>query len=264
MASLRGNQNMSSGDVMARFLFAILRQKNLKDVDWTQVARDPALAQEITNGHAARMRYSRYKRQIDGPSGVRRPRNKNPDAKKAEKTPTKEKGKDVEEPIKRNCSDDEEVDATRIKLASTPDTLRDDMASPATPSFPTVQQPLVKTETCPSDHFSYAMYSASPTPVYDGGSEPQTIDDASPSVGQYQVLRSETPPSASCRLDTYPPASFGISDAQMGSSLLMDPYAGMWQSQQPILQYEPQSFFDGPGIEASLVKRESRWEDPYN
>ncbi|SPO05750.1 uncharacterized protein DNG_08437 [Cephalotrichum gorgonifer] len=46
---------------MTRFLFAILRQKCLKDIDWNEVARDPILAQPITNGHAARMRYSRFK-----------------------------------------------------------------------------------------------------------------------------------------------------------------------------------------------------------
>ncbi|KAH6645978.1 hypothetical protein BKA67DRAFT_540972 [Truncatella angustata] len=53
---------MSNNDnVMARFLFAILQQKNLKDIDWNKVACNPLLAQEITNGHAARMRYSRFR-----------------------------------------------------------------------------------------------------------------------------------------------------------------------------------------------------------
>ncbi|KAK6606400.1 hypothetical protein H4I96_04862 [Botrytis cinerea] len=34
-------------------------------IDWNKVAHDPILSQEITNGHAARMRYSRFKKQMD-------------------------------------------------------------------------------------------------------------------------------------------------------------------------------------------------------
>ncbi|EXU99880.1 hypothetical protein X797_007009 [Metarhizium robertsii] len=67
----------NSDNAMARFLFAILKQKNLKDVrlcsklslsciDWNQVAQDPVLLQPITNGHAARMRYSRFRATVTG------------------------------------------------------------------------------------------------------------------------------------------------------------------------------------------------------
>ncbi|KAM0325425.1 hypothetical protein ACHAQA_007411 [Verticillium albo-atrum] len=51
----------NSDNQMTRFLFAILKQKNLKDIDWNAVAHDPVLSQPITNGHAARMRYSRFR-----------------------------------------------------------------------------------------------------------------------------------------------------------------------------------------------------------
>ncbi|KAG8160546.1 hypothetical protein KVR01_010082 [Diaporthe batatas] len=54
----------NNDNVMARFLFAILQQKNLKDIDWNAVAHNPILAQEITNGHAARMRYSRFRNSL--------------------------------------------------------------------------------------------------------------------------------------------------------------------------------------------------------
>ncbi|TLD33306.1 hypothetical protein PspLS_00831 [Pyricularia sp. CBS 133598] len=50
---------------MCRLLFAMLKQKNLKDIDWNKVAADPVLLQPITNGHAARMRYSRFKASMD-------------------------------------------------------------------------------------------------------------------------------------------------------------------------------------------------------
>ncbi|KAK4120801.1 hypothetical protein N657DRAFT_683288 [Parathielavia appendiculata] len=66
---------MSNNDnVMARFLFAILQQKCLKDIDWNKVAHDPILAQPITNGHAARMRYSRFKAAMLGTEPQRRNR----------------------------------------------------------------------------------------------------------------------------------------------------------------------------------------------
>ncbi|KAF4126450.1 hypothetical protein GMORB2_0186 [Geosmithia morbida] len=53
----------------ARFLFAILKQKNLKDIDWNQVAQDPVLMQPISNGHAARMRYFRFRATVEGHEG---------------------------------------------------------------------------------------------------------------------------------------------------------------------------------------------------
>ena len=89
---------MANYDATIRLLYAILSQKCLKDVgpvslnlifmsplsnpftvlmskyqiDWNKVAHDPILSQEITNGHAARMRYSRFKKQMEGTAPVRR------------------------------------------------------------------------------------------------------------------------------------------------------------------------------------------------
>jgi len=59
---------------MARFLFAILKQKNLKDIDWNEVARDSVLVEEISNGHAARMRYARFRDAMLGVEPTRRNR----------------------------------------------------------------------------------------------------------------------------------------------------------------------------------------------
>ncbi|UPK90314.1 hypothetical protein LCI18_001249 [Fusarium solani-melongenae] len=56
----------NSENAMARFLLAILNQKNLKDIDWNQVAADPVLLQPITNGHAARMRFARFRATVNG------------------------------------------------------------------------------------------------------------------------------------------------------------------------------------------------------
>ncbi|KAI8188787.1 hypothetical protein K4K51_006101 [Colletotrichum sp. SAR 10_75] len=83
---------------MTRFLFAILKQKNLKDIDWNAVAHDPILAQPITNGHAARMRYSRFRSAMLGLEPQKRNRaavNKNRVTKsKKEPKPKKEEDDD--------------------------------------------------------------------------------------------------------------------------------------------------------------------------
>src|ERR1700759_4592776 len=62
MASLRRSKSLTPDGQTARFLYTILKQLDLKTVDWTIVAE----AIGITNGHAARMRYSRFKQQIEG------------------------------------------------------------------------------------------------------------------------------------------------------------------------------------------------------
>ncbi|KAI2620199.1 hypothetical protein GGS26DRAFT_315889 [Hypomontagnella submonticulosa] len=63
---------------MTRLLFVILQQKNLKDIDWNKVADDPLLAEKISNGHAARMRYSRFKTALLGHEPTRRNRTGQP------------------------------------------------------------------------------------------------------------------------------------------------------------------------------------------
>ncbi|KAH9217320.1 hypothetical protein DL95DRAFT_406944 [Leptodontidium sp. 2 PMI_412] len=103
MASLRKTQNMQNDNPTTRLLYAILSQKCLKDrdntpaiqsinsfihktsseetrlthppsnqqIDWNAVANNPILKLEnITNGHAARMRYSRFKKQMDALNGI--------------------------------------------------------------------------------------------------------------------------------------------------------------------------------------------------
>ncbi|KAI1341925.1 hypothetical protein F5Y15DRAFT_375687 [Xylariaceae sp. FL0016] len=78
--SSRRSSIMSSNNenAMARFLFAILQQKTLKDIDWNEVAHNPILSQPITNGHAARMRYSRFKSSLLGTEPTRRNRTTQP------------------------------------------------------------------------------------------------------------------------------------------------------------------------------------------
>ncbi|KAF7901296.1 hypothetical protein EAF00_003517 [Botryotinia globosa] len=53
-SSLNGKSHCASGTLTS-----------IAQIDWNKVAHDPILSQEITNGHAARMRYSRFKKQMD-------------------------------------------------------------------------------------------------------------------------------------------------------------------------------------------------------
>jgi hypothetical protein len=62
MASLRRNKTLSPDGQTARFLYTIIKQLDLKAIDWNMVAG----SLEITNGHAARMRYSRFKQHMEG------------------------------------------------------------------------------------------------------------------------------------------------------------------------------------------------------
>ncbi|KAJ5305939.1 hypothetical protein PENANT_c015G04198 [Penicillium antarcticum] len=56
----------------AKFLYTIIKQLDLKSINWNRVASEL----EISNGHAARMRYSRFRQQMDGTTGVARAKRK--------------------------------------------------------------------------------------------------------------------------------------------------------------------------------------------
>jgi hypothetical protein len=62
MASLRRSKTLSPDGQTARFLYTIIKQLDLKTIDWNEVAG----SLDITNGHAARMRFSRFKQHIEG------------------------------------------------------------------------------------------------------------------------------------------------------------------------------------------------------
>jgi hypothetical protein len=62
MATPRRNNTLSPDSLTARFLYTIIKQLDLRSIDWSQVAASLG----ITNGHAARMRYTRFKQQMEG------------------------------------------------------------------------------------------------------------------------------------------------------------------------------------------------------
>ncbi|KAJ5721829.1 uncharacterized protein N7483_009763 [Penicillium malachiteum] len=65
-----------------KFLYAMLKQLDLKTIDWNRVAVDI----QISNGHAARMRFSRFRNQMEGTTGAQRAaKKKNAKGKKGDK-----------------------------------------------------------------------------------------------------------------------------------------------------------------------------------
>ncbi|PYI03806.1 hypothetical protein BO78DRAFT_431857 [Aspergillus sclerotiicarbonarius CBS 121057] len=69
-----------------KFLYTIIKQLDLKSIDWSLVATELG----ISNGHAARMRYSRFKQQMEGIVPTPRPaRVKKAPKKAAKASPTK-------------------------------------------------------------------------------------------------------------------------------------------------------------------------------
>ncbi|RYP88815.1 hypothetical protein DL769_000229 [Monosporascus sp. CRB-8-3] len=167
----------NTDNAMTRFLFAILRQKNLKDIDWNKVAHDPILAQEITNGHAARMRYSRFRSAMLGLEPTRRNRTGPPKSRvtksKKEAKPKKDGGVKSESaaasPAPQQPS---ETSAPKVKQKSaqhclesrlTPGLTPGPMPAPA-PTVPTphTMQPRLLTPCSDTDVFASAL-AASPT-----------------------------------------------------------------------------------------------------
>ncbi|KAJ9651147.1 hypothetical protein H2198_009573 [Neophaeococcomyces mojaviensis] len=61
LASIRRNKALSTDGHTARFLYQMLKQLDLKPIDWQEVADKTG----IPKGHAARMRYNRFKSQME-------------------------------------------------------------------------------------------------------------------------------------------------------------------------------------------------------
>ena len=81
MASIRRTKNFAQDGQTPMFLYAILKQLDLRSIDWNQVAA----GLDISNGHAARMRYSRMRTQFEGMSNQAKP----PRAKKDKESESK-------------------------------------------------------------------------------------------------------------------------------------------------------------------------------
>ncbi|KAJ4307041.1 hypothetical protein N0V88_000416 [Collariella sp. IMI 366227] len=140
----------NNDNAMARFLFAILQQKCLKDIDWNQVAHNPILTQEITNGHAARMRYSRFRAAMLGLEPQRRNRtnaNKSKVSKKKKDETPKPKKEEPEHSSGSgigNIKMENRVDITTVK--SERRSVSQALPQPTQPPAPMATPAMMKTE----------------------------------------------------------------------------------------------------------------------
>ncbi|EFR00824.1 hypothetical protein MGYG_03828 [Nannizzia gypsea CBS 118893] len=92
MATVKRSKTMPADGQTTKFLYTILKQLDLKSIDWNLVASQL----EITNGHAARMRFSRFRQQMEGNTATAR----TPRAKKSKADTAKSKKAMFEEPAK--------------------------------------------------------------------------------------------------------------------------------------------------------------------
>lgn len=243
---------MANDTATTRLLYAILSQKCLKDVnflsalpispltpsqiDWNKVAHDPILSQEITNGHAARMRYSRFKKQMDGTSTVRRPRAlPSPSKSRVEKS-TKSPRK-VKERRPSDAGDHVKPEPAYATPEGTPDVKREH-ASESPYAASTSADP------------------ASPSPAFAG---PEDLEDMN-------MMSSFEMPSADhmghehmSHAHMFPGVLEDPSQAYgMGMHMpmgLVDPFENLWHQQPP----PPPPHGEG-GV---MVKTEQRWEETY-
>ena len=271
-ATLRKSQAMTNDNAIVRLLYAILSQKCLKDVsipplsnhpnalkfflkkkktiqiDWNKVASDPVLQQEITNGHAARMRYSRFKKQIEGTASPRKPRNPNsPRKTKVEKNKSPKK-------VKRSDKDDPEKIKEEVGVAGsshhTPvEGTPEAGTQPDSLHCSSVEgSPFVKREPGSSNGSRYAStpLESSPTPgssFNEGAGEMSDMGDMLTSFTEngYEPMMGQ---------GIMAHQQYGMG---MHTSIGMgDSFHGFWDPQQHV-QAEG-------GV---LVKREPRWEQTY-
>ncbi|KAK4144093.1 uncharacterized protein C8A04DRAFT_36929 [Dichotomopilus funicola] len=204
---------MSNNDnVMARFLFAILQQKCLKDIDWNKVAHNPVLAQEITNGHAARMRYSRFRAAMLGLEPQRRNRTN------ANKNRVSKKKKD-DKPRPKKDDEDEEGRASgsgigNIKAEKAPD-----------PGIKVEKKSISHIPTKPFRHpasvASPAMVKPEPGLVnlFNHLQQPSALSTTSAHIKQENIPITNTPSTTIHTTSAMPePAPFGVHNATPSTS----------------------------------------------
>jgi hypothetical protein len=221
----------------------------LPQIDWNKVAHDPILSQEITNGHAARMRYSRFKKQMEGTTAVRRPRNiapASPTKKRVEKN-----SKSPRKVKERNPSDA----AERVKSEASESGYGTAEGTPeAGPEGANVKREHISGGEESLYSTGTPVNSESPTPS-PGFAASQDMNDMMSSFGMPgpDHLSHEHLSSAHIYPGILedPTQAYGMG-MQMSMGLV-DPFENMW--------HQPQSQADGE--ESVLVKTEERWEETY-
>ncbi|KAH8657165.1 hypothetical protein BGZ60DRAFT_434810 [Tricladium varicosporioides] len=257
---------MANDNAITQLLYAILSQKCLKDIDWNQVARHPVHTQEITNGHAARMRYSRFKKQMDGTKDIVR-KQKNPASPRKNRVEKKQTTK--KEKVKKDREND---DAETFKqeredtVESEPGTgLERSMVVKSEPSehesraTPSPYTPLSQTH--PHSHNSTPSPSQSQQSFGPLGAGMGDMDDMMHSFGVPSLGDGGGGIYTSMMSDGFEP-SMG-----MGMQMAMtDPFENLWHQETQEQHAEHAERHDRTGnFEEGYVnvKTEPRWEEAY-
>ncbi|KAE9371969.1 hypothetical protein N431DRAFT_482855 [Stipitochalara longipes BDJ] len=277
---------MPNDTAITRLLYAILSQKCLKDIDWNKVAHHPILCQEITNGHAARMRYSRFKKQMEGTATIRRPRGPNSPRKtkveKSAKSPRKGKGKakeeEEEEPVKmepvsrqgtvesEHVSEREGTGRMEKRVKLEPGLALGGATTSFSESLPTPRT-MPNTPTSSSQYAREASASPSPGPSerFEAG-DMSEMDEMGFSFGMHGndglPGMYAAPPMMGEGMGPGFAGGFGMGmGMQMG---LGDPYEGLWQGHGHAHGGHGGQGSGMPGGERGVhVKTEPRWEEAY-
>ncbi|TAQ83608.1 hypothetical protein B7494_g8069 [Chlorociboria aeruginascens] len=267
---------MPNDNAITRLLYAILSQKCLKDIDWNKVAHDPVLSQEITNGHAARMRYSRFKKQMDGTSATRRPRNPTKRKKVEKKLPKKKERKmSGEEKVKMEMMTETEVSTSgRSTVQGTPEPdsqpsqkIHDAIGlSVGGDSIPSPPRSIIKSELGTSTPQVPTPQSSSgnltpfmPTPNPSSNSTPSHSFHSSTHLNGLDQMNMDIMSSFGIESHDQDFMHAGANPYDMGMGILgeQDPFVnGLWSSQQTGQMNE----VEDDGVE---VKTEPRWDEAY-
>lgn len=220
----------------------------------------------ITNGHAARMRYSRFKQQMEGHAPIRRPRN--PQAKRGPKTKkSKDKDKDEEKPelkIKVEQSSSAENQGPLSSAAESNDEASQDSATVATSDVDVLKsEPVDDAESSQiSSHFDYGV-----DPLDMNVQMMDMHSQVLPQVTAAEVMGYEMAP-------VMPPSPhdqrfyqsmmrhdmMDQSQSQSQDSVLNQPrYYGMPYAEM----FTPHPYGDMRSSEPLMVKAEERWDDGY-
>ncbi|PGH33817.1 hypothetical protein GX50_03386 [[Emmonsia] crescens] len=144
MASLKRSKTMPADGQTAKFLYTILKQLDLKLIDWNLVASQL----DISNGHAARMRFSRFRQHMEGVTTTHRtPRPKKPKVDKARSKKQQQFSEPKPEPTvktQQTVKQESDMEAQSANATFMP------MEMKLTPA-PSVQQPYPVTTVAPAD-----------------------------------------------------------------------------------------------------------------
>ncbi|KLJ06313.1 hypothetical protein EMPG_10297 [Blastomyces silverae] len=171
MANLKRSKTMSADGHTAKFLYTILKQLDLKSIDWNLVASQL----EISNGHAARMRFSRFRQHMEGITTTHRtPRPKKHKSDKAQLRKEQQFSKPKIEPTVKT------EQAVKQELGPEPDMDAQPAHAKALPmdiiptSAPSEQLPYSVTTVAPAD---LALPFAASNPAIRFQSPPSTVRD---------------------------------------------------------------------------------------